>query len=108
VLAAIALTGCLGSDSGGQPASAGARIGVPARLVTCTDWRESTPSERSGVIKAIRQFAGGPTGTPGRSGATLPDDKAYELFEGYCRRDYARAFKLYKLYTRAASFGVGR
>jgi hypothetical protein len=76
--------------------------------VDCSDWRKATPSERSGIVKVIRGFAGGPTGDPGRRGATLPDDKAYDLFEGYCRRDFARGFKLYKLYTRAASFGIGR
>jgi len=44
--------------------------------------------------------------SPARTGrgATLPDEKAYELFENTCKQDYARAFKLYKLYTRAASF----
>jgi hypothetical protein len=81
---------------------------VSARFVDCTDWRKATPTERSGTVDAIRRFAGGPTGTPGREGATLPDDTAYDLFERACRNDFARHFKLYKLYTRAAALGGGR
>ena len=104
----MALSGCLGSDSGGQASNAGARIGASARFVDCADWRKATPSERAGTVDAIRKFAGGPTGTPGRKGATLPDDKAYQLFENECRAGFARHFKLYKLYTRAAAFGGGR
>jgi hypothetical protein len=60
------------------------------------------------VIKQIRGFAGGPTGTPGFRGSTIPDDKAYELFDSYCRNRFARNFKLYKLYTRAAAFRGSR
>jgi hypothetical protein len=43
-------------------------------------------------------------GTGSRKGATLPNDKAYDLFEGACRPDFSKRFKLYKLYTRAAAF----
>jgi hypothetical protein len=102
------LSGCLGSGSGGQAPNAGARIGVSARFVDCADWRKSTPSERADIVDALRRFAGGPTGTPGLEGAKLPDDKAYQLFENECHSGFARHFKLYKLYTRAASFGGGR
>ena len=47
---------------------------------------------------------GGPTGTGDTNGSTLPDRKAYDLFEGTCRQSFATRFKLYKLYTRAAGF----
>lgn len=104
-LAGLGLSGCLGGDSsGGRPASAGARIGTTLNLADCSDWRRATPSERDGIVHELRGFAGGPTGeSPGRHGATLPDDKAYQLLQNTCRQDFARGFKLYKLYTRGAA-----
>jgi hypothetical protein len=64
--------------------------------------------ERYGTIRDLRDFAGGPAGSGSEGGsghgATLDDDKAYKLFENYCAEDFARGFKLYKLYTRAAAF----
>ena len=65
--------------------------------------------ERYGTIEDLREFAGSqagagsPNGLQGR-GATLETDKAYKLFQNWCSQDFARAFKLYKLYTRAAAF----
>jgi hypothetical protein len=81
---------------------------VPVRLFDCTDWRRAGPGERAAVVHQLRAFAGGPTGTPGRRGAVIPDDKAHELFDSYCRHDFARHFTLYRLYTRAASFRGAR
>jgi hypothetical protein len=104
--AALALAGC-GGTSGPQehaPRLGGADVGVPVRLVDCTDWKRATATERTNTVIAIRNFAGGPVGSPAGHGATLPDEKAYDLFENTCVNDYARAFKLYKLYTRAAAF----
>jgi hypothetical protein len=81
---------------------------IPVRLVDCGDWRGADPGERSQTVSAVRKFAGGPAGgSPGAHGATLEDDAAYELFDSYCAQGFARGFKLYKLYTRAASFGAG-
>jgi hypothetical protein len=60
--------------------------------------------ERQGTVRALREFAGGRSGSPAGRGATLDDRKAYEVLEAYCERDFARHFKLYKLYTRAAAF----
>jgi hypothetical protein len=104
-LTGVALSGCLGGDpSGGRPVNAGARIGTPLTLANCSDWRKATPSERDGTVRALRSFAGGPVGGDSRRrGATLDDDRAYEVLDNYCRADFARGFKLYKLYTRAAA-----
>jgi hypothetical protein len=104
--AALALSGCMGGDSsGGQPASAGPRIGTDLKLANCRDWRKATPSERQGTVRALRNLAGGPVGEDsGRQGATLDDDRAYQVLEDYCANDFARGFKLYKLYARAAAF----
>jgi hypothetical protein len=34
----------------------------------------------------------------------LDDQQAYDLLNSYCEADFARGFKLYKLYPRAAAF----
>jgi hypothetical protein len=104
VLLGSGLSGCFGSSD--QPReSAGASIGE-VRLANCSDWRRATVRERYGTIEDLRDFAGQPSGSsqPSGHGATLKDDQAYKLFEGYCSKDFARGFKLYKLYTRAAAF----
>ena len=55
-------------------------------------------------MRQLRDFAGGPTGSPAGHGNVLSDKRAYELLENWCANDFARGFKLYKLYTRAAAF----
>jgi hypothetical protein len=34
----------------------------------------------------------------------IDDKDAYNLFNRYCEHEFARGFKLYKLYERAAAF----
>jgi hypothetical protein len=105
LLAGLALPGCLGGSSSNPPGSAGVRIGTPLQLANCGDWRKASPQEREGTVRDLRGFAGGPVGeSPGRTGATLDDDRAYKVLDDYCKADFARGFKLYKLYTRAAAF----
>jgi hypothetical protein len=100
-----ALSGCLGGDDqSAPPSSAGAGVGGPVRLSDCRDWNAGDPRERRRIVQALRKFIGSPAGSPAGRGATLPDDKAYALFDSYCEHRYARAFKLYKLYLRAAAF----
>jgi hypothetical protein len=105
-LAALTVSGCLGgSSSGGRPAEAGARIAAPLQLADCRDWHRATPSERQETIRQLRAFAGGPVGeSRGLHGATLDDDAAYQVLDDSCKHEFARGFKLYKLYTRAAAF----
>lgn len=108
----LALAGC-SSGSGGDraaPPGAGAdRIGTPVRLANCTDWKRATLRQRVGTVREIRGIAGGPTGTvKDQYGNTLPDEKAVKLFDQACRQYYARGFKLYKLYNRAAAFSAPR
>jgi hypothetical protein len=107
-LATLALAGCMGGspEEGQASLGSGARIGAPTQLVACADWSEADVRERYGTIEALREFAGGPTGSPSGRGATMEDDEAYRLFERWCAESYARGFKLYKLYTRAAAFGA--
>jgi hypothetical protein len=74
------------------------------RLADCDDWRAGSVESRLDTIRALTDFSGGPSGTPGGRGAILDQDQAYDLFEASCRHRYAAAFNLYKLYTRAAGF----
>jgi hypothetical protein len=116
VAAAALLTalvaGC-GSGSETQPPSdVGPHIDRPIELTDCTDWEAANTEERLGTIRQIKNFAGGPVvgGEPNPAsgtGAVLDDKQAYDLMERFCGNDYARGFKLYKLYTRAAAF-IGR
>lgn len=95
--------GCSGSGSP-PPSGAGPRIGVPLKLVDCSDWERADTAERLGTVRALRDFAGGRTGSPAGYGATIPDEDAYRLLQGYCSAPFARAFRLYLLYNRAAGF----
>ena len=55
-------------------------------------------------MRQLRDFTAGPAGAP--QGAVLDDEKAYRLFQNYCQNSFARGFKLYKLYGRAAAFAA--
>jgi hypothetical protein len=104
-LLALTLAGCSASGSeDSSPHGAGPRIGVPLRLADCADWRAADLAERLGTIRQLHDFAGGPSGSPAGHGKTLDEEQAYHLLQGYCSAEFARAFKLYKLYTRAAAF----
>jgi hypothetical protein len=72
--------------------------------VDCSDWRKADLGERLGTVRQLRDFAGGPVGSPPGHGNVLDDKRAYYLFQSYCAHYYARGFDLYKLYTRAAAF----
>jgi hypothetical protein len=104
LLCAALFSACGGSDSSNTASGAGPRIAVPLRLADCTDWKKADAAERLGTIAQLRDFAGGPIGqTPGH-GNVLEDKAAYNLLQNYCANYFARGFKLYKLYTRAAAF----
>ncbi len=102
VAACAALAGC-GDDEPAQSVG-GPDLGVPVRLADCADWRDATVRERLGTVAQLRDFAGGATGSPAGHGAVLDDQRAYDLLDHQCATDYTSAFKLYKLYTRAAAF----
>ena len=105
LLAALTLAACNDGESDSNDQGSGASA-TEARLVDCADWRSADEGRRDDIVEALRRFAGGPSGSPAGRGATLGDDDARRLFDSYCAQEFATGFKLYKLYTRAASFGV--
>jgi hypothetical protein len=100
----MAASGCGGGSDNGSNAGIGPSVGQPINLADCTDWNNSSVEERLGTIRQIRDFNGGDVPGTSSPGPTLDDQKAYDLFDNYCSNDFARAFKLYKLYGRAAAF----
>ena len=81
-------------------------VGASIRTDNCSDWNRGTVEQRRGTVVQLRQFAGGPVGSSAgiQNGRVLDDDQAYELLQSYCANHFARGFKLYKLYERAAAF----
>jgi hypothetical protein len=76
------------------------------RQADCTDWKKGSEDQRETMVFSLRKFAGGPVGSSEelQRGPVLDDDRAYRMLESYCSKYFARGFKLYKLYDRAAAF----
>jgi hypothetical protein len=110
VLAGAALIAGCGGGSGTQPQiDVGPNVGQPINLADCNDWNQANTEQRLGTIQQLKDFAGGPVvgnnaSSPSGTGAVLDDKQAYDLFNNYCKEPFARGFKLYKLYERAAAF----
>jgi hypothetical protein len=102
--AGVVLAGCGEDAAPPEDFNSGQILGDELRLADCRDWEDSANADQLEAVREIREFAGGPVGSGGGRGAVLDDEDAYELFEGWCGNDYARAFKLYKLYVRSAAF----
>ena len=95
----LALSGCGGDTA---PAEQGVGQNTPLRLANCDDWNGSGVDERLTTVRQLRELNAGPSEEV--RGAVLDDDQAYDLLEGQCEPEFAGAFKLYKLYGRAAAF----
>jgi len=110
VVAAVALlAGCGGGPNTQPQVDVGPNVGQPINLADCNDWNQANTEQRLGTIQQIKDFAGGPivgnsASSPHGTGAVLDDKQAYDLFNNYCKASFARGFKLYRLYTRAAAF----
>ena len=83
----------------------GAGVGS-VRTADCSDWKKGNVDQRRGTVIELREFAGGPVGSSAgiQNGPVLDDERAYKVLESYCAKHFARGFKLYKLYKRAAAF----
>lgn len=106
----LAVSACGGDDSesstaeqDGEAAALGeVRVGSVAQLAQCSDWERGSREERLATIDDIREqinLRDGTVQTP-----ELSDDAAYEVFESTCSQDFAKSFRLYKVYARAAGF----
>jgi hypothetical protein len=112
----IVLLACCGGrgDSGGAEQQADETpqptLPVPLRLAECSDWRKGSVDQRQGTVVQIREFAGGPVGSSQgiQKGRELDDSQAYLLLDRYCSKRFARGFRLYVLYVRAAAFAGGQ
>ena len=105
---ALLLGGCGGSGhaKAGGVAASPYGLGGSVRANNCRDWKRGSVSQRLGAVVKLRNFAGGPVGSSAgiQNGPVLDDRQAYGILQRYCSHYYARGFKLYKLYTRAAAF----
>ena len=107
--AAALIAGC-GGGSGTQPQiDVGPNVGQPIALADCHDWNQADTEQRLGTIQQIKDFASGPVvgnnaSSPHGTGSVLDDKQAYDLFNNWCKQSFARGFKLYHLYQRAAGF----
>ena len=101
------LGGCGGSSSSKeQPEELPAPAVGSVRTADCSDWKKGNVDQRRGTVVQLRKFAGGPVGSSAgiQNGPVLDDGRAYRVLESYCAKYFARGFKLYKLYERAAAF----
>ena len=112
LICSIALLGGCGSSSGssGSKGKREADVLSPGvgsvRSADCSDWKKGKLAQRRSTVVSLRKFAGGPVGSSGgiKRGPVLDDGRAYRVLQSYCVRYFARGFKLYKLYERAAAF----
>jgi hypothetical protein len=101
------LAGCGGSSESKKQA---AHLTAPpvgsVRGADCSDWKRGNVQERRTTVVQLRKFAGGPVGSSAgiQNGPVLENGRAYKVLQSYCSKFFARGFKLYKLYERAAAF----
>jgi hypothetical protein len=99
IAVALAIAGC-GGDS--APADQGVGGNKPLQLADCDDWNSSSPDERLVTIGQLTDYNAGQSEE--FRGRVLDEDQAYDVLDGQCEAEFAGAFKLYKLYGRAAAF----
>jgi hypothetical protein len=101
------LGGCGGSSRAKkQPVDLPAPSVGSVREANCSDWKRGEVAQRRSTVVELRQFAGGPVGSSAgiQRGPVLDDGRAYRILQSYCGKYFARGFKLYKLYERAAAY----
>jgi hypothetical protein len=108
-LAVLALAGC-GDDGGGKSASAKRDVkplgellaGSVAPLAQCKDWIGGARDRKLATIDDVRNQVN--RRDAGVDVPALSDDEALRLFDRACSNRYARSFRLYVIYARAAGF----
>jgi len=109
LVALVGVAGCGGGSSTQPQVDVGPNVGQPISLADCNDWNQADTTQRLGTIQQLKNFAGGPVvgnnaSEPSGTGSVLDDKQAYDVLDNYCKNQFARGFKLYKLYERAAGF----
>jgi hypothetical protein len=116
IAAALTLAACGGGSGGsghgqaGTPAGSAAANATAATQATvqaanCNVWSVLDEAQRHSLLEGMRTFFGERIDQPEGRGPTLSDDAAEALLQRFCKSSYAGAFKLYKIYGRAAAFG---
>jgi len=100
---AVSISACTGS---GHHKSSSVADAATVRTATCADWKQTSKDERAKLVGGLREFFGGQVDTPGVHGQVLPDSRAFELFDAYCKPSFATDFQLYRIYGNAAAFTV--
>ena len=103
--AALAIAGC--GDGGDEPTTAAEPLGQEvagsvAQLAQCRDWNRGTEAEQLATIADIRSQVN--LEDSGVDAPPLSDEEAMELFDNACAETFAKGFRLYVLYARAAGF----
>jgi hypothetical protein len=107
ILLAATFAGCGGSGAKQHHGLGPVDLGVDVKLANCSDWKRGSHQARVGTLREVAAFAGGQLGSSAggaRRGALLREGVAYNVMQRWCVNYYARGFKLYKLYVRAAAF----
>lgn len=106
---ALMLAGC-GGESGEKAVAPKAKPlgeelgGSVAQLATCGDWDGGPRDRKLATVADIRnQVNRDDTGIESKP---LSDTEALALFDTECARPYAKGFRLYVLYARAAGFAA--
>jgi hypothetical protein len=111
----VLLAGCGDSGDAGAPipepqlGMSQAQAVSTVRQANCANWLDGSDKQRRNTVLNLRKFAGGQIGSSKglKYGRVLEDGRAYKVLDSWCENYFARGFKLYKLYERAAAF-VGR
>lgn len=104
VLALLSLPGCGGAE--GEPEAAkplGTELaGSVAHLAQCKDWVGGSRERKLATIDDIRAQVN--RRDTEIDAPALSDEEALGLFDRACSNSFARGFRLYVLYARAAGF----
>ena len=110
LIAALLAAGALGACGGGasQPAARPAEPlgpklgGSVATLADCGDWHGGPRDRKLATIADIRSQVN--RDDTGIEAPPLSDSEAMQLFDRECAQSYAKGFRLYVLYARAAGW----
>ena len=106
---ALALAACGEDGDGGsgdaRPAAEplGEKLGGSvAQLANCGDWHGGATDRKLATVADIRNQVN--RDDSGIDSPPLSDEEAVKLFDQECAQPYAKGFRLYVIYARAAGF----